>query len=57
MDLDWVMFACSLTVYSPPPELIEFIAHLHARGVGMINSAVFYAGFLTGGRWFDYPFA
>jgi len=52
--LDWVMFACSLTVYSHPPELLGFIAHLHSRGVGMINSAVFNAGFLTGGAWFDY---
>lgn len=52
--LDWVMFACSLTVYSHPPELLDFIAHLHSRGVGMINSAVFHAGFLTGGTWFDY---
>jgi D-threo-aldose 1-dehydrogenase len=54
VDLDWVMFACSLTVYSHPPELLDFIAQLHARGVGMINSAVFHAGFLTGGVWFDY---
>ena len=54
VDLDWVMFACSLTVYSHPPELLAFIAHLQSRGVGMINSAVFHAGFLTGGRWFDY---
>ncbi len=54
VDLDWVMFACSLTVYSHPPELLDFIAGLHARGVGMINSAVFNAGFLTGGEWFDY---
>lgn len=52
--LDWVMFACSLTVYSHPPELLAFIAQLQARGVGMINSAVFHAGFLTGGAWFDY---
>ena len=54
VDLDWVMFACSLTVYSHPPELLEFISRLHARGVGMINSAVFHAGFLIGGPWFDY---
>jgi len=54
VDLDWVMFACSLTVYSHPPELLTFIAQLHARGVGMINSAVFNAGFLIGGGWFDY---
>jgi D-threo-aldose 1-dehydrogenase len=54
VDLDWVMFACSLTVYSHPAELLDFISELHSRGVGMINSAVFNAGFLTGGRWFDY---
>ena len=54
VPLDWVMFACSLTVYSHPPELLAFIAELHARGVGIINSAVFNAGFLTGGAWFDY---
>jgi D-threo-aldose 1-dehydrogenase len=52
--LDWVMLACSLTVYSHPPELLAFVAHLQARGVGVINSAVFHAGFLTGGEWFDY---
>ena len=54
VDLDWVMLACSLTVYTHPPELLEFCAQLHSRGVGIINSAVFNAGFLTGGEWFDY---
>jgi D-threo-aldose 1-dehydrogenase len=54
VELDWVMFACSLTVYSHPQELLEFIARLHGRGVGMVNSAVFNAGFLIGGQWFDY---
>jgi D-threo-aldose 1-dehydrogenase len=54
VDLDWVMFACSLTVYSHPEELLDFIAHLRSRAVGMVNSAVFNAGFLTGGKWFDY---
>ena len=54
VPLDWVMLACSLTVYSHPPELLNFIASLHARGVAIINSAVFHAGFLTGGPWFDY---
>lgn len=52
--LDWVMFACSLTVYSHPRELLDFIEELRVRGVGMINSAVFNAGFLTGGKWFNY---
>ncbi len=54
VPLDWVMFACNLTVYSHPRELLDFIARLHLRGVGIINSAVFHAGFLTGGPWFDY---
>jgi D-threo-aldose 1-dehydrogenase len=54
VDLDWVMFACSLTVYTHPRELLDLIAELHQRGVGMVNSAVFNAGFLTGGKWFDY---
>ncbi len=54
VPLDWVMFACSLTVYSHPRELLAYIGQLHLRGIGMINSAVFHSGFLTGGRWFDY---
>lgn len=54
VDLDWAMLACSLTVYTHPRELLDLIAHLHGRGVGLINSAVFNAGFLTGGEWFDY---
>jgi D-threo-aldose 1-dehydrogenase len=54
VELDWVMFACSLTVKTHPPELVAFMAGLHERGVGMINSAVFHSGFLTGGSFFDY---
>jgi len=54
VDLDWVMLACSLTVYTHPAEVLEFCAQLHARGIGIINSAVFHAGFLTGGAWFNY---
>jgi len=54
VPLDWVMLACSLTVYTHPPELVAFIARLHQRGVGMVNSAVFNAGFLIGGKYFDY---
>lgn len=53
-DLDWVMFACSLTIMKHPPELLEFMADLHRRGTAMINSAVFNAGFLAGGAYFDY---
>ncbi|MEK6794146.1 MAG: aldo/keto reductase [Spirochaetota bacterium] len=54
VPLDWVMFAVSFTILEHPKELIAFIAGLHARGIGMINSAVFHAGFLTGGKYFDY---
>jgi D-threo-aldose 1-dehydrogenase len=48
------MFACSLTPYSHEPELIAFMKELNERGIGMINSAVFNAGFLVGGNFFDY---
>ena len=54
VPLDWVMFACSLTVYSHPEELLAFVAELHSRGVVMINSAVFNSGFIIGGDWFNY---
>jgi D-threo-aldose 1-dehydrogenase len=54
VDLDWVMLAVSLTVMRHPPELLQFIADLHARQIGIINSAVFHSGFLTGGAHFNY---
>jgi D-threo-aldose 1-dehydrogenase len=53
-ELDWVMLACSLTIYNHPKEVIELVESLHGRGVGIVNSAVFNAGFLTGGDFFDY---
>jgi D-threo-aldose 1-dehydrogenase len=54
VPLDWVMFANSLTILRHPPELLAFVRDLAARGVGVINSAVFHAGFLVGGPFFDY---
>ena len=54
VDLDWVMFANSMTIYRHPNDLLEFMGQLHAKGVAIINSAVFHAGFLTGGDFFDY---
>jgi D-threo-aldose 1-dehydrogenase len=54
VQLDWVMMANSFTVMNHPPELLAFIASLKDRGIGIINSAVFHAGFLVGGRYFDY---
>lgn len=54
VKFDWVMFANKLTIYHHPPEIIAFIERLYADGVGIINSAIFNAGFLTGGEYFDY---
>ena len=52
--LDWVMFANSMTIFSHPPELLAFIDELREQQIGIINSAVFNAGFLTGGEYFNY---
>jgi D-threo-aldose 1-dehydrogenase len=54
IDLDWAMFANSLTLFSHPIELVSFMSELHAKGVTIINSAVFNAGFLIGGNYFNY---
>lgn len=52
--LDWVMFANSYTVLTHPEPVMELMQELHQSGVTIINSAVFNAGFLIGGRYFDY---
>lgn len=54
IDLDWVMFANSMTIYRHPKDLLDFMEKLHRKGIAIINSAVFHAGFLTGGEFFDY---
>jgi D-threo-aldose 1-dehydrogenase len=54
VDLDWVMFANSLTIMNHPPLLLNFMDKLYHKGVAIINSAVFHAGFLTGGDYYDY---
>jgi D-threo-aldose 1-dehydrogenase len=54
VDLDWVMLACSFTIYRHEPDVMRFIAELKGCETTIINSAVFHAGFLTGGRFFDY---
>ena len=54
VPLDWVMLANSFTVLRHPPELVAFMHSLADRGVAIINSAVFHAGFLVGGKHFDY---
>jgi len=54
VPFDWVMFANSFTVFSHPKEILEFMDKLSVDGTGIINSAVFHGGFLTGGDKFDY---
>ncbi len=54
VKFDWVMIANSLTLYRHPGDILDFIELLHNDGVGVINSAIFNAGFLTGGDYFDY---
>lgn len=52
--LDWVMIANSLTIYSHPKELLNFVEELRSKGIAIINSAVFHGGFLTGSDFFNY---
>lgn len=54
VDLDWIMIANSYTIYDHPPELSEFMDRMQKKGVFIINSAVFNAGFLVGGSYFNY---
>ncbi|MFH0759713.1 MAG: aldo/keto reductase [Bacteroidota bacterium] len=54
VPFDWVMLANSFTIFSHPEELLDFMDLLMDEGVGIINSAVFHGGFLTGGGKFDY---
>lgn len=54
VDLDWAMFANSMTIYRHPKDLLGFMETLKEKGTAIINSAVFHAGFLTGGEYFDY---
>lgn len=54
VDLDWVMFANSLTIYSHPQELLTFVKELHQKNISIINSAVFNGGFLVGSDYYNY---
>ncbi|QEC45181.1 aldo/keto reductase [Pseudobacter ginsenosidimutans] len=54
ITLDWVMFANSITIYSHPQELLNFVNELSDKGIAVINSAVFHGGFLTGSDYFNY---
>ncbi|MEN8662175.1 MAG: aldo/keto reductase [Lentimonas sp.] len=54
VSLDWVMLANSFTLLTHQPEVMDFMAELHAASITIVNSAVFNAGFLIGGKFFDY---
>lgn len=54
IDLDWVMLANSFTFYSHPDDLVTFMDGLHQKQIAIINAAVFNAGFLIGGEFFNY---
>jgi len=52
--LDWAMFACSITPYTHTAFARGLLKKLAKQGTDVINSAVFNAGFLIGGDFFDY---
>jgi len=54
VQLDWAMFACSITPYTHTEYARALLKKLGKQGVDVINSAVFNAGFLIGGDHFDY---
>ena len=54
VQLDWAMFACSVTPYTHAKSTLTLLNKLGKQGVQVINSAVFNAGFLLGSDNFDY---
>jgi len=56
VKLDWVMIANSMTIHSHPRELLDFMKKLEDKGVQIINSAVFNAGYLIGGDYYNYKY-
>jgi len=54
VELDWAMFANSMTIMHHPKDLLDFMQSLHSKNISIVNSAVFHAGFLIGGQFFDY---
>jgi len=54
VDVDWVMLACSLTVMSHARELLDWVKKTAARGVAIIDSALFHGGLLIGSDHLDY---
>jgi len=54
VQLDWAMFACTITPYTHTEFSKRLLRKLGNQGVHVINSAVFHSGFLVGGENFDY---
>ena len=54
IKFDWVMFACAPTILRHPRDLRDFMLKLQSDRVGIIDSALFNGGFLTGGSMLDY---
>lgn len=54
VKLDWVMIANSMTIHSHPEDLLAFMTRLKDKGITIINSAVFNAGFLIGSDYYNY---
>lgn len=48
------MLANSLTIYRHPQALLDFVESLNSRDIPIFNSAVFHAGYMVGGKSFDY---
>ena len=54
IKFDWVMLANKFTIFTHAHDVFEFMGKLHQNGIEIINSAIFNAGFITGGEYFDY---
>ena len=54
VELDWVMIANSMTIHSHPADLLAFMGAISKKGITVINSAVFNAGFLIGSDYYNY---
>ncbi|MCH2208012.1 MAG: aldo/keto reductase [Lentisphaerales bacterium] len=54
IQLDWAMFACSITLFRHKAFARNLLKKLAKQEVSVINSAVFHSGFLLGGEFFDY---
>jgi D-threo-aldose 1-dehydrogenase len=56
INLDWIMIANSLTLFSHPKELLTFVQDMQRKGIKVINAGIFNGGFLTGSEYYNYEF-